>query len=87
MKKLKSNEVKLGIRSEFIQIAQGQAENVIKTSVKRVEDFGNFKLLTTQIGKFTIKTKVSREVEVPAESIELFFPVDKCCIYFENKLI
>ena len=87
LSKLKSDEIKLGIRSEFIQIAKGQAENVIKTSIKKIEDFGNFKLLTTQIGKFTIKTKVRREVEIPSENIELFFPADKCCIYSENKLI
>ena len=47
MSKLKSDEIKLGIRSEFIQIAKGQAENVIKTSIKKIEDFGNFKLLTS----------------------------------------
>ena len=58
LSKIKDKNVKLGIRSEFIKIADNQKENVVDIKVTRVEDFGNFKLITAKIGNFEIKSKV-----------------------------
>ena len=87
LSKLKNKAVKLGIRSEFIKIANDQKENVIDVKVSRVEDFGNFKLITAKVGGFEIKSKVEREIPISSEKLSLFLPAEKCCIYSEEKLV
>jgi len=87
LSKLKNNKVKLGIRSEFIKIAESQKENVISVDVEKVEDLGNYKLLTGKMGNLTIKSKINRETEVSSEKANLYIPPEKCCVYEDEKLI
>ena len=84
---LKTKNIKLGIRSEFIKIAQNQNENLIDVNVEKVEDLGNYKLITAKMGDFTIKSKVTRETEIPNQNVKLHIPAEKCCVYEDNKLI
>ena len=84
---LKTKNIKLGIRSEFIKIAKDQNENLVDVNVQKVEDFGNYKLITAMMDKFEIKSKVNRETEISGEKIKLYIPAEKCCIYENNKLI
>ncbi len=84
---LKTKNIKLGIRSEFIKIAQNQNENLVDVNVEKVEDLGNYKLITAKMGDFTIKSKVSREIEIPNQNVKLHIPAEKCCVYEDNKLI
>ena len=63
---LKDKKIKLGIRSEFIKIAENQSENLLNVDVEKVEDLGNYKLLTAKMGSLTIKSKINRETEVRA---------------------
>ena len=84
---LKKNDIKLGIRSEFVKVAKDEVENVIKVNVKKIEDFGNFKLLTAKMGQLTIKSKINRETAVPTNDVKLYIPPEKCCLYENNKLI
>ena len=42
--KLKNKNVKLGIRSEYIKLAEKQKDNVLSAKVDKVEDLGNYKL-------------------------------------------
>ena len=84
---IKQKKLKLGIRSEFIEIAKDQKENLITATVEKVEDLGNYKLLTAKIGELVIKSKIKREIEVSSEKVELHIPHDKCCIYENERLI
>ena len=84
---LKTKNIKLGIRSEFIKIAQNQNENLVDVNVQKVEDLGNYKLITAKMGDFTIKSKVTRETEIPSQNVKLHIPAEKCCVYEDNKLI
>ena len=87
LSKIKEKKIKFGIRSEFIKIAKDQKENLIDAKVSRVEDFGNFKLITGRVGDFEIKSKVERETSISSENIRLYLPPDKCCVYFKDKLV
>jgi glycerol transport system ATP-binding protein len=84
---LKTKNIKLGIRSEFIKIAQNQNENLVDVNVEKVEDLGNYKLITAKMGDFIIKSKVNRETEIPSQNVKLHIPAEKCCVYEDNKLI
>ena len=55
--------------------------------MEKVEDLGNYKLLTAKIGNLTIKSKISRETEVPLDKVDLHIPQSKCCVYKDEKLI
>mgnify|MGYP000313591056 CR=1 FL=1 len=85
--KLKNKNVKLGIRSEYIKLAEKQKDNVLSAKVDKVEDLGNYKLLTAKAGNITIKSKINRETEVPSDSISLHIPAERCCVYEDEKLI
>ena len=85
--KLKNKNVKLGIRSEYIKLAEKQKDNVLSAKVDKVEDLGNYKLLTAKAGNLTIKSKINRETEVPSDSIKLYFNAERCCVYKNEKLI
>ena len=84
---LKDKKIKLGIRSEFIKIAENQSENLLNVDVDKVEDLGNYKLLTAKMGSLTIKSKINRETEVPSSNVKLHIPAEKCCVYEDEKLI
>ena len=84
---LKDKKIKLGIRSEFIKIAKNQSENLLNVDVEKVEDLGNYKLLTAKMGNLTIKSKINRETEIPSSDVKLYIPPEKCCVYKEEKLI
>ncbi len=84
---LKDKKIKLGIRSEFIKLAKNQKDNLLNVEIDRVEDFGNYKLLTAKMGNLTIKSKINRESEIPSSNVKLHIPAEKCCIYHDEKLI
>ena len=84
---LKDKKIKLGIRSEFIKIANDQTENSLNVDVDKVEDLGNYKLLTAKMGNLIIKSKINRETEVPSSNVRLHIPAEKCCVYQNEKLI
>ena len=83
----KDKRIKLGIRSEFIKIADNQTENLLSVEVEKVEDLGNYKLLTAKMGKLIIKSKINRETEVASSNVKLHIPAEKCCVYENEKLI
>ena len=87
LSKLKNNNIKLGIRSEFVKVAKDESENLLEVNIQKIEDFGNFKLLTTRMGQLTIKSKINREIEIANDKVKLHFPPEKCCVYQNNKLI
>ncbi len=87
LSKLKNNNLKLGIRSEFVKVAKDESENLVEVNIQKIEDFGNFKLLTANMGNLTIKSKVNRETEIPTQNVKLYFPADKCCVYEDSKLV
>jgi len=87
LSKIKNKKIKLGIRSEFIDVIEKEAENTVKAKVKKIEDFGNFKLLTAVAENFIIKSKIDREKPISEGEINLHIPPEKCCVYENEKLI
>ena len=84
---VKNKNIKLGIRSEFIDLADKAGNNTVKAKVQKVEDFGNFKLLTATMKNFIIKSKIEREKPISNDEVNLYIPAEKCCVYEDEKLI
>ena len=84
---VKSKNLKLGIRAEYLTLSRKKTANSLQADISRVEDFGNYQLITTQVDKVTIKIKVKREAEIPDGTVWVVFPADKCCVYANEKLV
>ena len=84
---VKSKNLKLGIRPEKVAVASRGSANSFKTDIERVEDFGNYKVVSAHLEKMTIKIKTKHEAELPASELWLQFPPENCCIYEDEQLI
>jgi glycerol transport system ATP-binding protein len=86
LKSVKDKNLKLGIRSEYVQLMKSAGKNTVHANIESVDDWGNHKLISANFEGSSIKVKVKREIEVPAEKVFLKFPTKNCCIY-ENELL
>ena len=87
LSKTSTDNIKLGIRSEFIGLAAKKTKNAIQVDIQRVDDFGNFQLVLAHTGHNAIKVKVKREVAVPGDKAWLKFPKRRCCVYADEALL
>ena len=87
LSKVGSAPLKLGIRSEYIRIVETKGVNTFTAQVQRVEDLGNYKLMTAVFDGYVIKVKVERDIMVPAEHVELRLPAENCCVYAADVLV
>jgi glycerol transport system ATP-binding protein len=84
---VRSKNLKLGIRPERVAIASPGSLNSFQTTIERVEDFGNYKVVTARIQDMSVKIKTKREAELPASETWLQFPPENCCIYEDGQLV
>jgi len=87
LSKVKSKNVKLGIRSEFVELRDKNTDNCISVKIDKVDDFGNFQLVSARYGMSPIKAKVSRDLAVPAGDAWMKFPDNRCCVYSNEVLV
>ena len=87
LSKVKSKNIKLGIRSEFVELHDKGKKNCISVEVDKVDDFGNFQLVSARYGKSSIKAKVHRDIAVPAGKAWMKFPEKRCCVYSDEVLL
>ena len=89
---VKSDNIKLGIRAEFIALKTHKTKrpldkNIVQVNIQRVDDYGNYQIVTAHTGQHTIKVKCKRTVEVSGNTAWLKFPEARCCIYANEELI
>jgi glycerol transport system ATP-binding protein len=87
LSKIKTDNVKLGIRAEFITLAAKKSAGAIEADVTRMEDFGNYRLVTAQVGEMVVKAKIKREASLPADKVWMTFPAERCCVYADEVLV
>jgi glycerol transport system ATP-binding protein len=87
LSKVKSKNIKLGIRSEFVELHDKGNKNCISVDINRVDDFGKFQLVSARHGKSSIKAKVHRDIAVPAGKAWMRFPEKRCCVYSDEVLL
>ena len=68
-----SENLKLGIRSEYITVENEHSDNSLEADV--IE----YKLVTASFDSFKIKAKVKRELDIPSEKVILKLPAEHCC--------
>jgi glycerol transport system ATP-binding protein len=81
--KLKSGTVKLGIRPEFLEVADAG----IPADIQYVEDLGNYKIVTASVANQTVKIKVPEDESVSTGSGFLRFPTEHSYLYVNDERV
>ena len=79
-------KLELGIRPEFVGVTRAD-ETTLPAQVERVEDLGNYKLVTARLGPHTVKAKLDEDAEVPGEAAHLTFAPARTLLYADGRLI
>ncbi|MBV7297262.1 ABC transporter ATP-binding protein [Enterovibrio paralichthyis] len=82
-----SQNVKVGIRPEFIHVWQEKRPDSWEVPVQYVEDLGTYKIVTVQFGSEPIKLRIAEEAPVPKEFAHISFPAQWLKLYIDEYLI
>ncbi len=80
-------ELQLGIRPEFIGISQEPQEGAVPATVTAVEDLGNFRLISAQLGRQSIRIKLPEIQPAPSAEAWLTFPPQWTKLYADGRLV
>jgi glycerol transport system ATP-binding protein len=80
-------KLELGIRPEFVGVTPSADETTLPARIERVEDLGNYKLLTARLGGHAIKAKLAETAEVPSENVHLSLQPSRTLLYADGRLI
>ncbi len=79
--------LELGVRPEFIEVRDKPGEGTVQAQLVEVEDLGNYRLLTARLGPHAIKAKLLSEVELRADTVDLFIPPAWMRLYADQRLV
>jgi glycerol transport system ATP-binding protein len=79
--------LELGIRPEFVGVTGCADDRSLPVEVDRVEDLGNYKLVTARLGAHTVKSKLAESAEVPSGTAHLSFTPSRTLLYADGRLI
>ena len=79
--------LELGIRPEFVGVSPVPGETTLPARIVRVEDLGNFKLVTARLGPHLLTAKLDEDTDVPSETGYLSFAPARTLLYADDRLI
>ncbi len=79
--------LELGIRPEHLEVVTDPEPGTVTAKVLRVEDLGNYKLLTAMLGPHRIFAKVPEEREIGGDTVDLRFPPARTRLYADDALL
>jgi glycerol transport system ATP-binding protein len=79
-------KLELGIRPEFLGVAAQPGETSLPASLERVEDLGNYKLITARLGPHRLVAKLPEHAPVPSGDVHLAFPPSRALLYADERL-
>jgi len=86
-KTLPEGSVRIGIRPEYISLA-APGEQGIKVQLKAVQDQGNSRVVTCQLGSQTLKMKLPRSVQIPTTgALDIKMIGEKTLVYHKGDLV
>ncbi|MES1153100.1 MAG: TOBE domain-containing protein, partial [Dongia sp.] len=80
-----SGRLTLGIRPEFVELAKAGAAGSVPSAIERVEDLGNYKIVTARLGEQVVMAKVSEDEAVSSGTAHLRFPPQWTRIYADDR--
>ena len=85
-------DLTVGIRPEFLGCSNTQEfdtpeTRVLPAVIARVDDLGNYKLVTTQLGNHTLMAKLSEDAQIQTGPGWLSFPANQTKLYAHSRLV
>ncbi len=78
--------LQIGIRPEFLRL-ESAGSGGVPVAVERVEDLGNFQIVTVRMGQSTLHVKLDEQTSAPAGDARLVFPLDWTRLYADDRLV
>lgn len=82
-----SNNLKIGIRPEFIHISTESITDAYECDVLHVEDLGTYKILTVDLAGNTLKARLGEDQQVPEKKAFASFPRQWLKLYVDEYLV
>ncbi|MFA0439852.1 ABC transporter ATP-binding protein [Vibrio sp. 10N.286.49.C2] len=82
-----SENIKIGIRPEFVHVWENETPSALVSRVEHVEDLGTYKILTLKLGNQTIKARLQEDQRVPKEIAYISFPEQWTMLYVDEYLV
>ncbi len=79
--------LELGIRPEFIELHETPTPGSLAAQVERVEDLGNFRLVTARLASHELKIKLPEGQALPAGTAHLVLPPAWARLYRDGRLV
>lgn len=80
----KSDNVKLGIRPEFVEVFATAKPDTLAVHNQHVQDLGTYAILTFSLNQQTFKARLSEDHPPLGETVHVRFPDDKLSLYVDE---
>ncbi len=87
LEEVKSDNIQLGIRPEFVQISQQSEANAVEVDFVSVEHLGTFQIVTTCFAGKELKVRVSEHWHRQSDVLYLSFPSEWLKLYIDDYLV
>lgn len=82
-----NGRARIGIRPEFLELADGPGADTVPATVTGVEDLGTFQVLDARLGDQTVRVTAPEDRPIPADRAHLRFPADRVRLYVDERLV
>lgn len=82
-----SQNLKIGIRPEFVHVWEQPNASAMKALVSHVEDLGTYKILSLTLGQQQIKVRLQEDQPVPQGHAYISFPEQWTMLYLNDYLV
>lgn len=82
-----SNNIKIGIRPEFVHVWEKGNDSALLCDVLHVEDLGTYKIVTLKLGSKHIKARLQEDQPVPEKHAYISFPEQWTMLYVDEFLV
>ena len=86
---LPAGALQVGIRPEYLTIAQPEQAGALPCTVSQVQDIGTYLMLTAKVGEHTLKARFSPETRLPSAGDAVWLRVlgEHTCYYQNEELL
>ncbi|MFT4240696.1 MAG: ABC transporter ATP-binding protein [Acidovorax sp.] len=86
---LPDGELKVGVRPEYLALADAQQDGALPCTVAQVQDIGTYLMLTAKVGAHTLKARFSPETRLPSPGDTVWLQVlgEHTCFYQNEGLL
>ncbi|MBY0408561.1 MAG: ABC transporter ATP-binding protein [Burkholderiaceae bacterium] len=86
---LPEGPLQVGIRPEYLALAEPEQPNALPCTVAQVQDIGTYLMLTARVGEHTLKARFAPETRLPSAGDAVWLQVlgEHTCFYQDEKLL